>query len=139
MNITTCYYQTPAGVLQVSMQADRICAAIFVEDSTLAFNTLKPVPQELTYDNFEINGTPFERMVWQAVYTVARGQTCTYQQLAQSIGRPRAWRAVARALAHNKIAYFIPCHRVIRSDGSLSGYRWGVARKQTLLNAEKIS
>jgi len=85
----------------------------------------------------DIRGTAFQRRVWQALRRVPPGQTITYSELAKRIGAPRAVRAVARACAANPLAVAIPCHRVIRNDGSLSGYRWGVDRKRMLLEKEK--
>jgi AraC family transcriptional regulator of adaptative response/methylated-DNA-[protein]-cysteine methyltransferase len=84
----------------------------------------------------DIRGTAFQQKVWQALREIPAGQTRTYGDVAQIIGEPRATRAVALACAANKIAVAIPCHRIIRRDGNLSGYRWGVDRKQTLLARE---
>ena len=84
----------------------------------------------------DIQGTAFQRRVWDALRTVPAGATTTYAQLAAAIGQPQAVRAVARACAANKLAVAIPCHRVVRSDGNISGYRWGVERKQALLKQE---
>jgi AraC family transcriptional regulator of adaptative response/methylated-DNA-[protein]-cysteine methyltransferase len=84
----------------------------------------------------DIRGTPFQRRVWDALRSVPVGTTVTYAELARRIGGPRWARAVARALAANPIALAIPCHRVIRSNGDLSGYRWGVERKRRLLEKE---
>jgi AraC family transcriptional regulator of adaptative response/methylated-DNA-[protein]-cysteine methyltransferase len=84
----------------------------------------------------DIRGTDFERQVWQGIAAIPAGKTRSYSQLAQSLGRPEAPRAVASACGRNRIAVLIPCHRVLRSDGNLGGYRWGLERKQALLNAE---
>lgn len=84
----------------------------------------------------DVRGTSFQRRVWDALRRIPPGQTVTYSQLAASIGAPKAVRAVASACASNTIAIAIPCHRVIRTDGSLSGYRWGVERKRVLLEKE---
>ena len=81
--------------------------------------------------------TPFQREALQAVFRIPYGETRTYQQVASSIGQPTATRAVARACATNPVALLIPCHRVVRTDGSTGGYRWGVDRKQRLLKQEK--
>ena len=84
----------------------------------------------------DIQGTAFQQRVWQALRQIPAGSTCTYGQVAAAIGQPTAVRAVARACAANEIAVAIPCHRVKRSDGGLGGYRWGVERKQALLDRE---
>jgi O-6-methylguanine DNA methyltransferase len=79
----------------------------------------------------------FQRTVWAALCKIPAGETRSYQQLAVSLGRPTAARAVARACATNPVAVIVPCHRVVRGSGELSGYRWGVARKRELLDREK--
>jgi AraC family transcriptional regulator of adaptative response/methylated-DNA-[protein]-cysteine methyltransferase len=84
----------------------------------------------------DIRGTAFQQRVWQALLAVPAGATVTYAELAKRIGAPRAARAVAGACAANPLAVAIPCHRVVRTDGSLSGYRWGVERKRALLARE---
>jgi AraC family transcriptional regulator of adaptative response/methylated-DNA-[protein]-cysteine methyltransferase len=84
----------------------------------------------------DIRGTAFQRRVWQALREIPPGETASYAEIAQRIGSPDAVRAVARACATNSIAVAIPCHRVVRRDGSLSGYRWGVERKRSLLDKE---
>lgn len=85
----------------------------------------------------DIQGTVFQKRVWQALREIPAGATASYSDIAKRIGRPKSVRAVARACAANQLALAIPCHRIIRNDGALSGYRWGVARKQILLNQEK--
>lgn len=84
----------------------------------------------------DIQGTAFQQRVWQALREIPAGETATYADIAARIGDPRAVRAVAGACAANTLAVAIPCHRVVRTDGSLSGYRWGVERKRALLTAE---
>lgn len=84
----------------------------------------------------DIRGTVFQQQVWQALRAIPCGETVSYQQLASAIGKPKAVRAVASACGANKLAIVIPCHRVIRGDGALSGYRWGIARKAQLLQRE---
>lgn len=84
----------------------------------------------------DIRGTAFQQRVWQALQDIPLGTTVCYAELAQRIGSPNAVRAVAGACAANKIAVAIPCHRVIRNDGSSSGYAWGVDRKRALLDRE---
>lgn len=82
-------------------------------------------------------GTPFEETVWAALRRIPHGEQRSYQQIAADVGRPTASRAVAQACAHNNVAVLIPCHRVVRQTGELGGYRWGVERKQALLDAER--
>lgn len=84
----------------------------------------------------DIQGTAFQQQVWQALRAIPYGETVSYQQLAKAIGKPNAVRAVASACGANKLAIVIPCHRVVRGDGSLSGYRWGVSRKAQILRRE---
>ena len=85
----------------------------------------------------DLRGTAFQQRVWQALRAIPAGSTATYSEIAQRIGLPRAVRAVAHACASNPIAVAIPCHRVVRIDGSLAGYRWGIERKRALLAREK--
>jgi AraC family transcriptional regulator of adaptative response/methylated-DNA-[protein]-cysteine methyltransferase len=84
----------------------------------------------------DVRGTAFQQRVWQALRDIPAGTTATYLQVAKAIGSPKAVRAVAGACAANALAVAIPCHRVVRNDGSLSGYRWGVERKAALLSRE---
>lgn len=87
----------------------------------------------------DLRGTAFQRRVWQTLRKVPVGQTVSYAELARRIGMPTAVRAVARACASNPLALAVPCHRVVRTDGGLSGYRWGVERKRLLLERELAS
>ncbi|HEY9571815.1 MAG TPA: methylated-DNA--[protein]-cysteine S-methyltransferase [Pusillimonas sp.] len=86
--------------------------------------------------DLDVGGTAFQQKVWQALCAIPAGQTRSYTQVAQGLGIPRAVRAVASACAANVLAIAVPCHRVLRSDGSISGYRWGVERKRALLEKE---
>jgi len=86
----------------------------------------------------DATGTPFQELVWAALRRMPRGERCSYRDLAERIGRPTAARAVARACASNRVAVLIPCHRVVRGTGALGGYRWGMERKQALLEAERV-
>lgn len=103
--------------------ADRVVA--FVESPTRDMD----VPLDL-------RGTTFQRIVWQALRGIPPGSTTTYTEVANRIGMPKSARAVAQACAANALAVIIPCHRVVRSDGTLSGYRWGIQRKRILLEKE---
>jgi len=87
----------------------------------------------------DIRATAFQQRVWTELRKIPYGRTRSYQAVARAIGRPEAARAVARACASNPVSLAIPCHRVVRGDGALGGYRWGVERKQQLLQAERAS
>ena len=85
----------------------------------------------------DVRGTAFQQRVWQALREIPVGSTASYTEVAVRIGLPKAARAVAQACGANALAVAIPCHRVLRTDGDLSGYRWGVERKRVLLEREK--
>jgi AraC family transcriptional regulator of adaptative response/methylated-DNA-[protein]-cysteine methyltransferase len=85
----------------------------------------------------DVRGTAFQQRVWQALRRVPAGRTVSYAELAKRIGAPKSVRAVASACAANLLAVAIPCHRVVRNDGGLSGYRWGVERKRALIERER--
>jgi AraC family transcriptional regulator, regulatory protein of adaptative response / methylated-DNA-[protein]-cysteine methyltransferase len=84
----------------------------------------------------DVRGTAFQRRVWTMIRTIPAGSTMSYAELARRIGAPRSMRAVAQACAANALAVVVPCHRVVRSDGTASGYRWGAGRKRALLERE---
>ncbi len=84
----------------------------------------------------DIRGTAFQQRVWQALREIPAGETASYSEIARRISSPKSVRAVAQACSANTLAVAIPCHRVVRNDGSLSGYRWGVERKRALLKRE---
>ncbi len=84
----------------------------------------------------DLRGTPFQLEVWKLLRTIPPGRKATYTELARKMGRPRAVRAVANACAANPVAVVVPCHRVVRSDGGLGGYYWGLERKRRLLQWE---
>ena len=86
--------------------------------------------------DLDIRGTPFQRRVWDALRTIAFGKPLTYAQLARQVSGPKSLRAIAQACAENPIALAIPCHRVMGNSGSMAGYRWGIQRKQALINKE---
>lgn len=87
----------------------------------------------------DVRGTAFQERVWRALRDIPAGSTASYAEIARRIGMPGAARAVARACAANPLAVAIPCHRVVRRDGSPSGYRWGAERKRELLRRERAS
>lgn len=84
----------------------------------------------------DVSGTEFQRLVWAALARIPVGETRTYGEVAKAIGREGSARAVARACATNNVAVLVPCHRVIREDGGMGGYRWGIERKESLLARE---
>jgi AraC family transcriptional regulator of adaptative response/methylated-DNA-[protein]-cysteine methyltransferase len=87
----------------------------------------------------DIQGTAFQAQVWRALQKIPLGKTATYTDIAAALGQPKAVRAVAQACAANKLALLVPCHRVIRRDGDLGGYRWGIERKRALLDRERAA
>ena len=104
-------------------------------DSVVAHVEGRAVGQELPLD---LRATAFQWQVWRALQRIPEGATRSYQAVATELGRPTAARAVARACASNRVAVLIPCHRVVRGDGALGGYRWGIARKAALLAREGV-
>jgi AraC family transcriptional regulator of adaptative response/methylated-DNA-[protein]-cysteine methyltransferase len=96
-------------------------------------------PQAARELPLDVRGTAFERRVWSALRAVPLGKTVSYSELAEALGAPRSARAVARACANNALAVVIPCHRAVRADGELAGYRWGTERKRALLEREARS
>jgi O-6-methylguanine DNA methyltransferase len=129
--ITEKYYSTPAGILKTKQTQQGIFATKFLAAEHVNYTPLEEVTKLI------LVGTQFQIQVWKTVLAIPQNQTTSYQTLAKNIGKPKAYRAVANALSQNKIAYFIPCHRVIRADGSLGGYKWGIERKQQLLKIDK--
>ncbi|MFT4112957.1 bifunctional DNA-binding transcriptional regulator/O6-methylguanine-DNA methyltransferase Ada [Silvibacterium sp.] len=117
---------------EISPQPD--LAPVLVQ--VLTHLTEHPVALDLPLD---LRATAFQMRVWSALRRIPRGETRTYAELARDLGQPTAVRAVARACASNPVAVVIPCHRVIGSDGKLTGYRWGIERKQKLLTLESAS
>jgi AraC family transcriptional regulator of adaptative response/methylated-DNA-[protein]-cysteine methyltransferase len=97
---------------------------------------LNPAAGDLPLD---VRAAAFQARVWRALRQIPRGQTRSYAELAKAVGQPNAVRAVARACASNPVAIAVPCHCVIGSHGSLTGYRWGIERKKALLDVEKKS
>ena len=108
----------------------------FVEDNVLAERFGAELLRGEKSLKLSPQGSPFQKLVWEALLQIPSGATVSYADLAKSIGNPKAVRAVANAVAANPIAILIPCHRIIRSDGQLGGYRWGLAMKKQLLIQE---
>jgi AraC family transcriptional regulator of adaptative response/methylated-DNA-[protein]-cysteine methyltransferase len=153
---------SPLGPLLVAATARGLCAVIFadreedlVEDLRVRFPRAdrRQMDRELSYAveavigalgessaartlPVDVRATAFQARVWAALQGIPRGETRTYSQLADSIGAPKAVRAVASACAKNPLAVLVPCHRVIGKNGALTGYRWGIERKRHLLEAE---
>ena len=124
------------------MRPKKVASAKLMPDEAFLKNDLAKVacfvdkPTEGLDLPLDLRGTPFQRRVWEALRAIPVGTTVTYSELANSIGAPNAVRAVAGACAANPIALAIPCHRVVGSDGDLTGYYWGVERKRELINKE---
>jgi AraC family transcriptional regulator of adaptative response/methylated-DNA-[protein]-cysteine methyltransferase len=162
MKIRFATTATPLGRLLVAATERGICAVTLGDDDAsleaalrqeYPRATVEPAGEELqgwvdeivaylegTGTSFrvplDLPATDFQRRVWQALREIPYGSTRSYSMIAEAIGRPTAARAVARACASNRVALVIPCHRVVRGDGDLSGYRWGVERKRRLLELE---
>lgn len=120
-------------------KATLIGADAAFEDTVARVVGLVEAPATAADLPLDIRGTAFQFKVWQALRAIPPGTTATYSEIAQRIGMPKAVRAVAAACAANHIAVAIPCHRVVRTDGSLAGYRWGIDRKRELLAREAPS
>ena len=151
MRTYKAYYKSPLGPIEVVGGLDCILEVNFVED-------MLPVDPELTFcvkeclkqideyfrgkrKNFFLNlkprGTDFQKSVWRQLEKIPYGKTVSYSQIAGAIGKPNAYRAVGSANGRNPIAVVVPCHRVIGSDGSLTGYGGGLWRKRWLIGFEK--
>lgn len=131
------------GELRLDLQR-RFRRAVLQEDEEglrqwlrLAVDSIEHPGTPLTLP-WAMQGTPFQQRVWTALQAVPAGTTTSYRELATRLGRPKAVRAVARACAANPLAVAIPCHRVVRLDGALAGYRWGLDRKRALLEREAM-
>ena len=131
-----------AEALETELIAEFFAARIERDDARLGAQ-LQAVIQvleggESRFDwSFDVRATAWQARVWHELRAIPRGQTRSYAQIAGALGQPTATRAVARACATNPLALVVPCHRVVRGDGSLAGYRWGIARKKQLLATEK--
>jgi AraC family transcriptional regulator, regulatory protein of adaptative response / methylated-DNA-[protein]-cysteine methyltransferase len=154
---------TSLGCVLVARGAGGVCAILLGDDSQAVIRDLRAhfVGAEMRDDTsgmaetvaaavasvehperpfdppLDIGGTTFQRKVWRALREIPPGTTTSYSEVARTIGAPKSLRAVAGACAANVLAIAIPCHRVLRSNGSLSGYRWGMERKRILLEREK--
>lgn len=157
------YYDSPFGLCLIATTENKLCNLYFLDASdktagldllhsewlgadiaetssaikTLGDRLFSGTPPDPSTFSLHLQGTAFQTQVWQALLDIPFGQTVTYQELAQSIGRPTAARAVGNAVGRNPISFLIPCHRVIRSSGKLGGYRWGFPCKTALLAWEQ--
>jgi AraC family transcriptional regulator of adaptative response/methylated-DNA-[protein]-cysteine methyltransferase len=122
---------------------EELHAATIVRDDAALQPYLQPLLANLRGEQttvdlpLDVRATAFQKRVWDALKRIPSGETRSYTDVARAIGDPKAVRAVARACASNPVAMVVPCHRVVRSDGELAGYRWGIARKKKLLEQEK--
>ena len=149
MQTSFAYYESPIGLIEIGATADGVTSLFFVEKRRpgVATNNVceEAVRQISEYfegsrQKFELpialRGTEFQREVWQGLQSISFGQTVSYGDLARAIGKPSAVRAVGSANGDNPISIIVPCHRVIGSNGSLTGYGGGLERKEWLLKHE---
>ena len=155
--------QSPLGRMLVAATDRGLCAVLFAESDKEAEKELQArfakaklqrddarlgeavgfVLSQITESEtaaslpFDVRATSFQHRVWEALRTIPRGETRTYSQIAQTIGAPKAVRAVGAACGANPLAIVVPCHRAVGSDGKLTGYRWGLERKRRLLEMER--
>ena len=123
------------GVVVMWLITVAVFALFFVAPNDVA-RTLAGRQAQVPVD---LIGTAFQKKVWDALMKIPHGQTRSYTQIAEAIGHPRSMRAVANACANNHVAIVVPCHRVVRGDGSLGGYRWGLPMKQRVLERERVA
>ena len=146
------YYNSPIGLLEIITSDDAIISAMFVEEIKESIGEPQVLKQAIMqFDEYfkgtrkdfdikyEVQGTDFQKKVWDKLMEIPYGMTFSYKQLATAIGNEKATRAVGNANGKNVISIIIPCHRVIGSDKSLTGYAGGLNRKKWLLEHEKDS
>lgn len=142
--ICAIFLGSDPGALAAELR-DRFPGTVLVEGDSRVEELATEVKQLVESPGMEsslpldVGGTPFQRRVWEVLRQIPAGTTATYSDIAARIGSPEAVRAVAQACGANPLAVAIPCHRVVRKDGRLSGYRWGVERKRELLLRESVS
>jgi methylated-DNA-[protein]-cysteine S-methyltransferase len=151
MEILTIYYLSPIGAIAISSKAEAITSVLFTENAGESSESpiLRKVVEQLdeyfshkrcTFDlPLAPEGTDFQKRVWNELVKIPFGETTTYQQMARRLGDEKVIRAAASANGKNPIAIIIPCHRVIGSDGKLTGYAGGLWRKEWLLKHEGVS
>ena len=148
MNIA--FYNSPIGKIQIEYSGVVISSLIFIEEKSQEKNIPDPIkPLFLQLDeyfaggrkkfdlNLDLTGTDFQKKVWDCLLEIPFGQTISYMDLAKKLGDPKTIRAVGNANGKNPVSIIVPCHRVVGSDGSLTGYAGGLWRKEWLLNHEK--
>jgi AraC family transcriptional regulator of adaptative response/methylated-DNA-[protein]-cysteine methyltransferase len=140
--VSAVYLGDEDGPLEDELRREFPAAALSRDDAGLS-HWAEQVRRHLEGDPphldlpLDVRATAFQRRVWRELQRIPRGQTRTYREVAEALGRPTAARAVARACATNPVSVVVPCHRVVRGDGGLGGYRWGLGRKKSLLEKEK--
>ena len=136
-------YETPFGMFTLELYDGFVTSAYFDQTSKIDYKTesaqtrMSEFVRNTSSLPLKPQGTPFQLRVWARISKIGFGEVRSYQQVANSLGVPSAVRAVASALSINPIAYLIPCHRIIRADGKIGGYRWTRSLKRMLLNYEK--
>ncbi|MES2436403.1 MAG: methylated-DNA--[protein]-cysteine S-methyltransferase [Patescibacteria group bacterium] len=159
-DISYSFFQTSFGICLVASTKEGICNILFSDSKQETLEDLKSrftsatfvhkeesVHKELenyfkTYSfitpiMFHLIGTPFQTKVWQALISIKKGTTSTYGEIAEIIGNKKSSRAVGTAIGDNPLGYIIPCHRILRSNGELGGFRWGIERKKAMLSFEQ--
>lgn len=150
------YYESPCGRLVLGSHGDSLCMCDWIlsgirnwesgigsEESRVIVKAKRELDEYFAGERREFDiplnpgGTDFQKAVWRELQRIPYGQTVSYLEIARRIGRPRSVRAVANAIGRNKLSVFVPCHRVIGSNGSLTGYRGGLAAKTHLLRHER--
>ncbi len=135
--LTSCLFENAKGSLKDNNEGDKKEGSIFLSQAKEELNAYFSGNLKQFTVPLAPSGTSFQEDVWAALYDVPYGKTVSYQKIAQSIGRPRAARAVGNACGENPLAIFIPCHRIIHATGKMTGYKWGFSIKKTLLDLEQ--
>jgi methylated-DNA-[protein]-cysteine S-methyltransferase len=146
------YLDSTFGTLEVCAKQEGVTSISFVQNKSKATNKCEHTVQAITQLNeyfagdrvqFDVNlsvtGTEFQQQVWQELMAIPYGKTCSYADIAKAINNPKAVRAVGAANGRNPITIMVPCHRVVGSNGSLTGYAWGTSIKAGLLELEQAS
>ena len=160
LEINYCFAESPFGKVIVASTTKGVCHMFFDEDETIAYVRLKNKFPNASYhqitDKFQqdalfifqkdwsqldkiklhLSGTPFQLKVWESLLKIPVGNLNTYGDIAKSIGKPKASRAVGTAIGSNPVAFLIPCHRVIKVSGNIGGYMWGATRKSAIIGWE---